>query len=140
MVNAIAVDNFKRVTPPSPSDSLRKGWTINPYDIECQEITCVILVETLIALICTYLCSPGFLAVARVPFFSETKRARNSSATVLRCAGFMPINQWQRGKISGTEGYDFVTCRICGDRRRVISGLHLSKHDTDGKPTGASIG
>jgi hypothetical protein len=43
----------------------------------------------------------------------------------------MPRNLCQRGKITGTEGYDFVTCRICGDRRRVISGRHLSKHDTD---------
>jgi hypothetical protein len=42
----------------------------------------------------------------------------------------MPINRWQ-GKIIGTEGYDFVTCLICGDRRRVISGRHLSKHDID---------
>jgi hypothetical protein len=29
------------------------------------------------------------------------------------------------------EGIDFVVCRICGDHRRVISGRHLSKHDTD---------
>jgi hypothetical protein len=43
----------------------------------------------------------------------------------------MPINQWQRARITGTEVFDFVTCRICGDRRRVISGRHLSKHDTD---------
>src|ERR1044071_1739748 len=43
----------------------------------------------------------------------------------------MPRNRWQRGKITGTEGYDFVTCQICGERRRVISGRHLSKHDTD---------
>ena len=54
------------------------------------------------------------------------------SATVLRCAGFMPVTRWQRGRITGTEGLDFVTCRICGDRRRVISGRHLSKHDSDG--------
>jgi integration host factor alpha subunit len=33
--------------------------------------------------------------------------------------------------LTGTEGLDFVSCRICGDRRRVISGRHLSKHDTD---------
>jgi hypothetical protein len=33
--------------------------------------------------------------------------------------------------LTGTEGVDFVTCRICGDRRRVISRRHLSKHDTD---------
>jgi len=43
----------------------------------------------------------------------------------------MPVNRWQRGRITGTEGFDFVTCRICGNRRRVISGRHLSKHDTD---------
>jgi hypothetical protein len=41
------------------------------------------------------------------------------------------MKRWQRGKITGTEGFDFVTCRICGDGRRVISGRHLSKHDTD---------
>jgi hypothetical protein len=29
------------------------------------------------------------------------------------------------------DGFDFVCCRICGDHRRVISGRHLSKHDTD---------
>ena len=33
--------------------------------------------------------------------------------------------------IDGVEGIDFVRCRICGDHRRVISGRHLSKHDTD---------
>src|SRR5882724_10726313 len=34
-------------------------------------------------------------------------------------------------KIDGTEGVDFVRCRICGDHRRVISGRHLLKHGTD---------
>jgi hypothetical protein len=29
------------------------------------------------------------------------------------------------------DGVEFVRCRICGDYRRVISGRHLSKHDTD---------
>jgi hypothetical protein len=29
------------------------------------------------------------------------------------------------------DGIDSVRCRICGGRLRVISGLHLSKHDTD---------
>ena len=29
------------------------------------------------------------------------------------------------------EGIDFVRCRICGHHRRVISGRHLSKHETD---------
>jgi len=52
-------------------------------------------------------------------------RASLWSATMLRCAGFMPINQGQRGRITGTEGVDFVSCRMCGDRRRVISGRHL---------------
>src|SRR5262245_1012562 len=33
--------------------------------------------------------------------------------------------------LGGDEGIDFVRCRICGDHRRVISGRHLSKHDTD---------
>ena len=33
--------------------------------------------------------------------------------------------------VDGEEGIDFVRCRICGDHRRVISGRHLSKHDTD---------
>jgi hypothetical protein len=32
---------------------------------------------------------------------------------------------------NGRNGIDFVRCRICGDRRRVISGRHLSKHETD---------
>src|SRR5437016_5772943 len=31
------------------------------------------------------------------------------------------------------DGIEFVCCRICGDYRRVISGRHLSKHDTDRK-------
>jgi len=34
-------------------------------------------------------------------------------------------------KIDGTEGVDFIRCRICGDHRRVISGRNLSKHGTD---------
>src|SRR5262245_51412228 len=33
--------------------------------------------------------------------------------------------------LNGVEGIDFVRCQICGDHRRVISGRHLSKHDTD---------
>jgi len=36
-----------------------------------------------------------------------------------------------RRSIDGDEGIDFVRCRICGDHQRVISGRHLSKHDTD---------
>jgi len=36
-----------------------------------------------------------------------------------------------RRQLTGTEGIDFVTCLICSDRRRVISGRHLSKHETD---------
>ena len=35
-----------------------------------------------------------------------------------------------RKRASG-EGFDYVRCRICGDRRRVISGRHLSKHEID---------
>lgn len=34
----------------------------------------------------------------------------------------------QPGWSNGQEGVDFVRCRICGERRRVISGRHLSKH------------
>jgi hypothetical protein len=37
----------------------------------------------------------------------------------------------RRRRLDGDEGIDFVRCRICGDHRRVISGRHLSKHDTD---------
>src|SRR5262245_49359360 len=37
----------------------------------------------------------------------------------------------RRRRLDGNEGIDFVRCRICGDHRRVISGRHLSKHDTD---------
>jgi hypothetical protein len=33
--------------------------------------------------------------------------------------------------VDGEEGVDFVRCRICDDHRRVISGRHLSKHDTN---------
>jgi hypothetical protein len=36
-----------------------------------------------------------------------------------------------RRKLSGIKGVDFVCCRICGDRLRVISRRHLSKHGTD---------
>jgi hypothetical protein len=43
---------------------------------------------------------------------------------------------WAKGHLSNVasitmNGFDFVCCRICGDHRRVISGRHLSKHDTD---------
>ena len=38
---------------------------------------------------------------------------------------------WRNQNFDGEEGIDFVRCRICGDHRRVISGRHLSKHDTD---------
>ena len=38
--------------------------------------------------------------------------------------------RWSR-RLTGIPGVDFVTCRICGDRRQVISGWHLSKHETD---------
>jgi hypothetical protein len=31
----------------------------------------------------------------------------------------------------GIDGITYVRCRICGDHRRVISGRHLSKHETD---------
>ena len=37
----------------------------------------------------------------------------------------------RRRILDGDEGIDFVRCRICGDHRRVISGRHLSKHNTD---------
>jgi ROS/MUCR transcriptional regulator protein len=37
----------------------------------------------------------------------------------------------QPRKTTSADGVDFVRCRICGDRRRVISGRHLSKHGTD---------
>jgi hypothetical protein len=40
----------------------------------------------------------------------------------------------RRRIIDGDEGIDFVRCRICGDYLRVISGRHLSKHDTDLAP------
>src|SRR5262249_22803910 len=39
--------------------------------------------------------------------------------------------RWRNQNFDGEEGIDFVRCRICGDHRRVISGRHLSKHDTD---------
>src|SRR6266478_4908548 len=32
---------------------------------------------------------------------------------------------------SSNDGIEWVCCRICGDHRRVISGRHLSKHNTD---------
>ena len=38
---------------------------------------------------------------------------------------------WRNQNFDGEEGIDFVRCRICGDHRRVISGRHLSKHNTD---------
>ena len=34
-------------------------------------------------------------------------------------------------RLVGIEGVDFVRCRSCGQRLRVISRRHLSKHDTD---------
>jgi hypothetical protein len=35
------------------------------------------------------------------------------------------------GFAAGRDGIDFVRCRICGERRRIISSRHLSKHDID---------
>jgi hypothetical protein len=48
----------------------------------------------------------------------------------------MRSNSWKASirrsrKLGGVEGVDFVRCRVCGDHRRVISGRHLSKDDTD---------
>ena len=40
----------------------------------------------------------------------------------------MPSSLQKRGD---TEGIDFVRCRICGARRRVIATKHLSTHYTD---------
>jgi hypothetical protein len=37
----------------------------------------------------------------------------------------------RRWRLGGEDGVNFGRCRICGDHRRVISGRHLSKHDTD---------
>jgi hypothetical protein len=33
-------------------------------------------------------------------------------------------------RLTGIEGTDFVCCRSCGQRLRVISQRHLSKHDS----------
>jgi hypothetical protein len=37
----------------------------------------------------------------------------------------------RRRSVNGNDGVEWVCCQICGDHRRVISGQHLSKHDTD---------
>lgn len=37
----------------------------------------------------------------------------------------------RNGNFAGREGIDFIRCRICGDRYRVINLRHLSKHETD---------
>src|SRR6476620_8156436 len=34
-------------------------------------------------------------------------------------------------RLDNGDGIEWVCCRICGDHRCVISGRHLSKHDTD---------
>lgn len=55
------------------------------------------------------------------------------------CVGFRPVAVLRMNRsrtnycrqLNGKEGRDFVVCRICGDRRQVISGRHLSKHDID---------
>jgi hypothetical protein len=39
--------------------------------------------------------------------------------------------RWRNQNFDDDDGVDYVCCRICGDHRRVISGRHLSKHDTD---------
>jgi len=39
--------------------------------------------------------------------------------------------RWRNQNFDGEEGIDFIRCHICGEHRRVISGRHLSKHDTD---------
>ena len=38
--------------------------------------------------------------------------------------------RWRNQNFDGDEGIDYVCCLICGDHHRVISGRHLSKHDT----------
>jgi hypothetical protein len=42
--------------------------------------------------------------------------------------GHTTPHEW---RFDTNDGIEFVCCRICGDHRRVISGRHLSKHDTD---------
>jgi hypothetical protein len=37
----------------------------------------------------------------------------------------------RKGPHSSDDGIEWVCCRICGNHHRVISGRHLSKHDTD---------
>jgi hypothetical protein len=42
--------------------------------------------------------------------------------------------EWQQRRAQiedGKEGIDFIRCRICGDRRRVISRRHLSKDEIE---------
>jgi len=41
-----------------------------------------------------------------------------------------PFGQRSR-RFAEDDGVQFVRCRICRDRLRVISGQHLSKHDID---------
>src|SRR5215831_17433808 len=52
----------------------------------------------------------------------------------LPASRFTPMQSHPRSRrrmIDGDEDVDFVRCRICGNHRRVISGRHLSKHNTD---------
>src|SRR5215475_10917340 len=52
----------------------------------------------------------------------------------LPASRFTPMQSHPRSRprmIDGDVDVDFVRCRICGDHRRVISGRHLSKHNTD---------
>jgi hypothetical protein len=50
---------------------------------------------------------------------------------VLGCAGFIPVNRWQRGLITGTEGVDYVTCRFAVTDGAAIFPPQLlhSRHD-----------
>jgi hypothetical protein len=67
--------------------------------------------------------------------FGVTLKGRSPKGDVILMGRSGPRNHLgsRRRSVDGDEGIDFVHCRICGDHRRVISGRHLSKHDTDRK-------
>src|SRR5215207_4038652 len=60
----------------------------------------------------------------------------SSDSTRLFTGSIMQVSAVSKGRgrprcRGGTEGIDFVRCRICGKHLRVVSGRHLSTHGTD---------
>ena len=89
-----------------------------------------------------FVCSRNHYMKNHFGLSDSSSRTRLLSATMLRCAGFMPRNRWQRGRITGTESAnllyyrshireacqnDHVMCLECGLTFKSLP-QHLCKH------------